>query len=247
MPSLARLPAATVAHVLDPLLAVVFPSACPACALPVDHPTRGPLCGRCWETLPRHRTAVCRCGFPLPEGLLACGRCRRGLQAFTSGCSLGPYEGSLRTLVHELKYRGRRRVAERLAEELLAAPGVLDVLAGDVVLVPVPLHPQRRRERGFNQSELIARALEARTGRALCPGALVRRKDTAPQAELSAAARRRNVAGAFAVRQRAQVAGRVVVLVDDVWTTGATALACARILREAGVVEVRLLSVARVA
>ena len=113
--------------------------------------------------------------------------------------------------------------------------------------MPVPLHPRRRRERGFNQSELIARALGARTGCALCPGALVRRKDTAPQAELSAAERRRNVAGAFAVRQRAQVAGRVVVLVDDVWTTGATALACARILREAGAVEVRLLSVARVA
>ncbi|HEY6547519.1 MAG TPA: ComF family protein [Vicinamibacteria bacterium] len=244
MPSLA---AVTVTHLLDPLLAVVFPSTCPSCRAPVDHPTRGPLCGRCWETLPRHREAVCRCGFPLPEGLLACGRCRRGLQGFEAGCSLGPYEGSLRILVHELKYRGRRRVAERLAEELLQAPRVRDILAGEVVLVPVPLHPRRRRDRGFNQSELIARALGTRTGAAVCPGALVRRKDTAPQSELSAAERRRNVAGAFAVRQRARVAGRVVVLVDDVWTTGATALACARILREAGAVAVRLLSVARVA
>jgi ComF family protein len=234
-------------HLLDPLLAVVFPSRCPSCASPVDQPSRGPLCGRCWESLPRYGTAVCRCGFPLPDGQVACGRCRRGLQAFASGCSLGPYEGSLRTLVHELKYRGRRRVAGRLAEELLAAPRVREVLAGEVVLVPVPLHPRRRRERGFNQSELIARALEARTGCAVAPGALVRRKDTASQASLSAAERRRNVKGAFAVRQRAQVAGRVVVLVDDVWTTGATALACARILREAGAAEVRLLSVARVA
>ncbi len=153
----------------------------------------------------------------------------------------------MRTLVHELKYRGRRRVAALLADELLRAPRVRDLLVGDVVLVPVPLHPQRRRERGFNQSELIARAILARTGCDLAPGALVRRRDTAPQAKLGAAERRRNVAGAFAVRQRARVAGRVVVLVDDVWTTGATALACARILREAGAVEVRLLSVARVA
>ena len=68
MPSLA---AVTVTHILDPLLAVVFPSTCPSCAAPVDHPLRGPLCSRCWETLPRHRDAVCRCGFPLPEGLLA--------------------------------------------------------------------------------------------------------------------------------------------------------------------------------
>jgi ComF family protein len=138
-------------------------------------------------------------------------------------------------------------VAVRLAEELLQAPRVRDLLAGNVVLVPVPLHPRRRRERGFNQSELIARAIEARTGCEIAPGALVRRKDTVPQADLGAAERRRNVAGAFAVRQRVRVTGRVVVLVDDVWTTGATALACARILREAGAVEIRLLSVARVA
>ncbi|HEY6547297.1 MAG TPA: ComF family protein [Vicinamibacteria bacterium] len=248
MPALASLSASTVAQLLDPLLAVVFPSACPACGRTLDHPSRGPLCGPCWARLPRHREdGVCRCGFPLTPGLVACGRCRRGLTPFDAGGSLGPYEGSLRTLVHELKYRGRRRVAARLAEELLASPRIRALLAGDGVLVPVPLHPRRRRERGFNQSELVARELSTRTGRALCANALVRRKDTAPQSDLTAAERRRNVAGAFAVRQRARVAGRVVVLVDDVWTTGATARACARILREAGAVEVRLLSLARVA
>jgi ComF family protein len=160
--------------------------------------------------------------------------------------SLGPFEGALRTLVHELKYRGRRRVASRLAEELLAAPGVRALLEGDAVLVPVPLHPRRRRERGFNQSELIARAIARTTGLAVAEGALVRRTDGPPQAGLSAAERRRNVAGAFAVRRRTAVAGRAVVLIDDVWTTGATALACARMLRDAGAAEVRLLAVARV-
>ena len=152
-----------------------------------------------------------------------------------------------RTLVHELKYRGRRRIAGRLAAELLAAPRIHELLEGDVVLVPVPLHPRKRRERGFNQSELVAAEIASRTGRPLAPRALVRRKDTAPQSDLSAAERRRNVAGAFAVRERARVVGRVVVLVDDVWTTGATARACARILREAGAAQVRLLSLARVA
>ena len=110
-----------------------------------------------------------------------------------------------------------------------------------MVLVPVPLHPRRRLERGYNQTELLARELQRRTRLEVAARALVRRKETAPQAGLSAAARRRNVTGAFAVRQRPRVAGRVVVLLDDVWTTGATALACARILKEAGAAEVRLL------
>jgi ComF family protein len=138
-------------------------------------------------------------------------------------------------------------VAARLAEELLAAPATRGLLEKGVVLVPVPLHPRRRRERGYNQSELLARELSIRTGLELAARALVRRVDTLPQAGLSAAGRRRNVAGAFAVRKRTKVSGRVVVLMDDVMTTGATALACARILKDAGAAEVRLLSVARVA
>jgi len=159
---------------------------------------------------------------------------------------MGPYAGGLRILIHELKFRGRRRVAARLAEGLLADPASSATLAPPGVLVPVPLHPRRRRERGFNQSEVLAEEIGRRCGWRVAPGALVRRKETAAQPGLSAAARRRNVAGAFAVRRPAQIAGRVVVLVDDVVTTGATARACAQALRRAGAREVRLLTVARV-
>jgi ComF family protein len=236
-----------VKHLVDPVLAVVFPSLCPACGASVDEPTRGPLCGPCWRDLPRHRRALCRCGFALPEGLGACGRCRRGLSPIEAGASLGPYEGSLRTVLLELKFRGRRRVAARLAEEILATGPTRGLLVPGAVLVPVPLHPRRRRERGYNQCELLAEEVCRRAGVEVARGVLVRRKDTSPQAGLSAAARRRNVEGAFAVRQRGRLAGRPVVLLDDVWTTGATARSCARILKEAGATEVRLLSVARVA
>jgi ComF family protein len=242
----ATLAGATARLLLDPVLAVVFAPSCPACARTLSSPTRGPLCEGCWAALPRHRTPLCRCGVPLAAGE-SCGRCRRGLTPYAAGASLGPYAGVLRTAIHELKYRGRRRVAARLADALLDEPCVRELVAAGAVLVPVPLHPRRQRERGFNQAEWLAAELARRAPVQLSPDALVRRKETAPQTGLSASARRANVRGAFAVRRRSQVDGRVVVLVDDVLTTGATALACAQALRQAGAAQVRLLTAARVA
>jgi len=242
-----RSSAASVARrLVDPVLAVVFPSDCPACGRLLLQLGRGPLCEPCWQSLPRHEAAACRCGLPLSPGLAACPRCRRGRQVFAAGCSLGPYEGSLRVVIHELKFRHRRRAAARLAELLLEGEATRRLLATSDVLVPVPLHPQRLRERGFNQAALVARELGRRTGVPCCDDALVRRLDTTPQAGLSAAARRRNVREAFAVKRKASVAGKTVTLVDDVVTTGATAGACGRELVAAGAREVRLLSAARV-
>jgi ComF family protein len=234
-------------RLVEPVLAVVFPSACPACGRALAAPRRGPLCEPCWASLPRPaRGPACGCGWPLPSGREGpCGRCRRGRQPFAAGASLGPYEGPLRVVVQQLKYHGRRRAAARLAGLLVDDAAARPLVATSDLVVPVPLHPRRLRERGYNQSALVGRELARLAGVGWCEGALVRRRDTPPQAGRSAAERRRNVEGAFVVRRRSAIDGRVVALVDDVVTTGATARACARALASAGASEVRLLTLAR--
>jgi ComF family protein len=233
--------------VVDPLLTLVFPSFCVVCRTLLGEPTNGPLCAACLRQLPRHTGPVCGCGVPLGTGVTPpCGRCRRGLSVFDAGASLGPYEGTLRTVLHALKYSRRRRLAARLADVLLADPHVRALLTPEALLAPVPLSGQREHERGFNQSELIARAVGRATGLTVVARALIRSRDTPSQAGLTAAQRRHNVAGAFSVRQRQAVAGRTVIIVDDVLTTGATARACAAALRDAGAASVGVLTVARV-
>jgi ComF family protein len=145
----------------------------------------------------------------------------------------------LRAIVHALKYDGRRSLARPLAA-LLAQHGA-DVLEGADVVVPVPLHRSRRRARGFNQAAEIARHLPVPAAHALR-----RVRATRSQTDLPAAQRHANVRNAFALRRRARIKGRIVVLVDDVSTTGATLDASAQVLLEAGAREVRALTVARV-
>lgn len=154
--------------------------------------------------------------------------------------AIGSYDGALRAIVHAFKYDGRRSLAATLGT-LMQVRGA-DVLRGANAAVPVPLHPSRRRERGFDQASDLARHVGLPVVHALR-----RSRPTAVQASLPAARRHGNVRGAFAARSAvAALDGRIVVLVDDVSTTGATLEACARALAEAGVCEVRALTAARV-
>ena len=175
-----------------------------------------------------------------------CPACRRRPpSAVDVARSAGEYDGALRHIIHAFKYDARRSLASPLGELLCEAGG--DLLKEASCVVPVPLHPWRRLYRGFNQAADLAGALPLPVVHALW-----RRRMTAPQTGLSAGGRRRNVRGAFRLspllRRRVMqtmIANRIVVLVDDVRTTGATLDACAHVLKDAGAKEVRALTVAR--
>lgn len=171
-----------------------------------------------------------------------CG-CRARLRSLTRLRSAVAYEGSIEPAVHRFKYEGWRRLATPLAElmaERLAAEGVAARF-----VVAVPLHPSRRRQRGYNQSELLMRELRKRLALRSPPGVLVRTRATPPQVGNDRMRRFENVAGAFAWKGE-RLNGEAVLLIDDVATTGATLDACAQALRAAGSGPVTGVSLARV-
>jgi ComF family protein len=227
------------------VLDLVFPPLCPVCDGILGADRRDPLCGACWEGFERIAPPWCRCcGAPLGiEGL--CGACRRRRPRFAYARAAVLYGDLVREAIHAFKFGGRRGLATPLGD-LLAGLG-LSALPGAVpdALVPVPLHPRRARERGYDQALLLARRLERACGVPVVADALLRAVPTQPQTDLDASARSRNVRDAFAVSRPERITGRHVVLVDDVLTTGATAGECARTLYGAGATAVGVLTVAR--
>ena len=213
-------------------------------------PITSGLCSICGERL-ISPFAFSAEGHPSESGEARCGLCRRLEPPYVKATAYGSYESGLRELIHLLKYNQVRPAANVLGRMLVEAVEDLQPFFGDaeVLVVPVPLHFTKLRQRGFNQSELIARAalkVKPSAGRfQLSPGLLERRRETKSQIGLSRHQRRENIRGAFVVIRPHETAGREVLLVDDVFTTGTTVSECARILRRAGASKVYVATVAR--
>jgi ComF family protein len=220
---------------------------CAACDGLLMRPLDSPVCPACWRGIAGLSPPLCaQCGDALNAWRDAdprCARCRRQPPVYALARSAGRYEGSLRTIVHAFKYQRRRLLAAPLGA-LMREAGA-DLLAGADAVVPVPLHLVRSLERGFNQADDLCCALRLPVWRVLR-----RTRHGPPQAGLPAARRHGNVRDAFGLRWGAGHRGlrnTAVVLVDDVMTTGATVNACARVLLEAGVRSVGVLTAARAA
>jgi ComF family protein len=227
----------SVASIPGLLLDVVFPPVCGSCGA-----AGGFLCERCKGALQQAAPPRCRRCWALSA---------RGTCADCSGSPLDAaraayvFDGVARRLVHGLKFRSLSALARPMAE-LLAGSDLLLTERPDL-LIPVPLHARRRRSRGFNQSELLARVLAEETGIALDSDSLVRNRNTRPQTGVvDRNEREQNLRGAFTCSATERVQGRRVVLLDDVLTTGATARECARALKSAGAGRVSVLAFCRV-
>jgi len=231
------------------MLDLVLPPVCSACRRPVERAHA--LCGACWAELrPIERPYCERLGIPfgydIGEGALSA-EAIASPPPFDRARAAVLFEGPARDLVHALKYNDRTEVARLIGRMTARAGG--DVLADADLLVPMPLHRRRLWTRKFNQAALIAHEVGRLAGVAVAMDALARIRATRPQVGLGESERIANVRGAFRVpaNRRAAIAGKRVVLVDDVLTTGASAAAATRALRRAGAVRIDVLTFARVA
>jgi len=225
----------------DAMGVALFPPRCGGCAGWLNARPRFGLCDVCFEVLEPNAGARCaRCDVPLDGGQPTCTRCATDPPAFDALRAPYLYGGPLAQVVASAKFAGREDLCRALAE-LLAADPAARALAAEGTLVPVPLGRARARRRGYNPAAVIARVASVAWGRPV-RHALRRTRETGVQSSLDAAARRANVAGAFAVRRPVE---GVVVLVDDVVTSTETVRQCAAALGAAGATSVRVLAAAR--
>jgi ComF family protein len=226
------------------LLSALLAPTCAVCDVILEQPLDGCVCRNCWNSIHLMTPPLCDvCGDPILVGLV-CDFCALHPRIIQRARAIGEYDGTLREIIHALKYQQRHSLADGLAELMRTAGRPL--LRDADCVVPVPLHPRRERARGFNQARELARRL-----RLPVVDALLRARYTAPQVALPADRRHANVQGAFRLSRpllgrAASVKDLRVIVVDDVSTTGATLDGCAAVLKTAGAAEVWGLTAARV-
>ncbi|MDA8388452.1 MAG: ComF family protein [Nitrospiraceae bacterium] len=230
-----------ISRLLDAVMDGFFPSRCPSCGQSSFGSAYAPFCEGCWGGISPWEGPCCDvCREPLDsEHAVRCAACLEEEPAYKRAFVFGLFEGALRTAIHSYKFAPARRLSVPLAG-LLRESGLPRADA----VTAVPLSKKRLLERGFNQSMLLARHVAKWSGAELLPHALVKKRDTPPQAGLTRKERARNLRGAF-LAARGGLTGMTVLLIDDVITTGATVRECSKALAGAGAGTVFVAALAR--
>ncbi len=242
-----RVQAALLKNNVDQLVNLLFPPRCLGCDAQVDR--HGTLCSACWQQVNFITEPFCAaCGLPFEYSIGAqahCAACIQEAPPFARARAAFRYDDASKHLVLRLKYQDETALAQVYAPWLARAGA--EVLAASDVIVPVPLHYWRFVHRRYNQSALLASVMAKVSGKLLLPDGLMRIRPTLQQTGLTHAQRQKNVRGAFRVhpKRREMLRGKTVLLVDDVYTTGATLSACAKALKRGGASEVNVLTLAR--
>jgi len=228
---------------------IFFPSFCELCSILLELPGEKIVCSSCLQGIKPHRTSYClSCGkfFSGSSEPHYCRRCVEHRPAFSGHRSCGLYGGKLKDIIILYKYRGFSVLGSSLAEFIHKSLGKEESLWWETdAIIPVPLHPKKEKERGFNQAQILARELARRKRIPLIEDQLVKVKRTLPQTSLEAKEREKNLKGAFEVKDGEKIEGKIILLVDDVFTTGSTLQECSLMLRRAGALEVKALTVAQ--
>ena len=244
MTSIKLRPIGSARQALNSFLNFLFPSYCLLCDAPLGVGERI-VCGRCWARLEIITDRFCpKCGALLRKGRAICASCSKAGYYFSFNRSLGPFDQRYQTLIHHLKYERMTSLAVRLGEKLLFLLRAEPRFSPAEGIVPVPLHPTKLRERGYNQSLLLAQEVSRGSGLPLIDDALQKVRRTKSQTRLTFEERVENLRGAFRVKLREKVEGKKLILIDDVFTTGSTLNNCAQALLEAGACEVYGLTLA---
>lgn len=228
---------------------IFFPSVCELCSRLLEFPGERVVCRSCLQGLKPRRTSFCLCCgrfFDDSGESHFCRQCVIQRPAFSVHRSCGQYFGSLKDIIILFKYRGFRVLGKALATFACQTLGREEALWwGLDSIIPVPLFPEKEKQRGFNQASILTKELAKQKKIALIEGQLIKVKNTPPQTSLEAVDRHKNLKGAFAVVDFHGIRGKTVLLVDDVFTTGSTIQECSLALVKAGALEVRALTIAQ--
>lgn len=227
----------------DTLWDLLYPARCPVCDEVLPYAADG-ICAPCRARIRTVRDAYCvKCGKPLQEGqTVYCHDCKERAHSFTRGRSVFFYE-DVRESIYRFKYEGRQAYASFYADETVRALGEEIRSWRADALIPIPLHKAKMRKRGYNQAALFAEALSERLGIQVLEKALVRERNTVPQKGLNREERQKNLKKAFKFIQN-DVKLKTIILIDDIYTTGSTADAVSALLKQVGISDIYIITLA---